>query len=350
MTANSNPLISIIIVTYNGILYVSECLDSIICQTYKNFEIVVVDNSSSDGTIELIETQYPQVKLVVNKVNSGYSGGCSQGLEYACGDYIALVNQDVVLDKDWLLHLVMLGEKYPKTGAIASNVLFYDDPELVNAYGNEVHYTGLVFSRFMGKSKSVCKLGYVTAPSGAAFLIRRSAIDDVGFIDKDFFMEYGDIDFMLRILLKGWTCLITPFSKAYHKFILKMDPNRLFILERGRYLMLFKNYHFKTLVFLLPSLLLTEIVTWGYALSQGKFFLTSKIMAYSWVLKNLKQILEKRNAVQQMKTIKESTLLSLTIWELHLPKQWLNNQLTKVSVRVFNRIFEILYKITLRFV
>lgn len=347
LTKNCNPLVSIILVTYNGKSCIDECLMSIENQTYNNFEVIIVDNNSSDGTPELINRQYPYAKLVLNTVNSGYSGGSSEGLRHAHGEYVAVVNQDVVLDKDWLNQLVTMAEKYPKAGVIASNVLLYDDPEIVNAYGNEVHFTGLVFSRFLGRSENECRMEYITAPSGAAFLIRRNVIDDVGFIDEDFFMEYGDIDFVIRILLKGWQCLIIPSSKAYHKFILKMSPNRLFILERGRYLLLFKNYSFKTLVLLFPSLLLTETLTWGYAIFQGRAFLTSKVMAYNWILKNLERILKKRNTVQKMRTIDDNALLRLTIWKLNLPQQWLKTRLDKISVKIFDRLYCNLYKMTL---
>lgn len=341
------PLVSIIIVTYNSRDDIDECLKSVENQTYKDFEVIVVDNASSDGTSDYIERNYPFVKLVRSEVNLGYSGGNALGLSYAQGEYITLLNADVAVDGDWLSELVAGTRKHSEAGIIASNILLYNNSRIVNAYGNEVHFTGLVFSRFWGKLESGCKEEYVLSPSGAAFMVRRDVVKDVGFIDGDFFMEFGDVDLALRVLLRGWKCVVMPSSRAYHKFLLKMTPRRYFVLERGRYLTLVKNFSRRTLTLLFPSLVVTEVLSWGFALYRGKDYVASKVAAYNWMLKNLTRTLKKRTKVQKLRRVNDKKLLELMTYKVSIPEQWLKGVSETIIENFFNAFYKILYRIIL---
>jgi len=340
------PLVSIIIVSYNGLKNIDACLKSVESQSYKRFEAIVVDSASNDGTPEYISRYYPYVKLVRSERNLGYSGGNALGLKHAQGDFVAILNQDVILDKDWLLELLRCAERHQEAGIIASNVLLHSNPSIANAYGNEVHFTGLTFSRFLGKLRSDFKEEYVIAPCGAAFMIRRKMIDDVGFIEGTFFMEFGDVDLALRGWLHGWKCVITPTAEAYHKFVLKMTPQRYFILERGRYLILLKNFTYRTLVFILPSLMLTEMLTWAYALLYGKNYLVSKIEAYRWVLKKLPRIIKNREKVQKFRRTTDKTLLELTIQKISIPEKWFKEPAKFFIESYLNVLYKALFRIS----
>jgi hypothetical protein len=342
--------VSIIIVSYNGLTDINACLESIEGQSYKKYEVIVVDCASTDGTPEYIASHFPHVKLVRSKLNLGYSGGNALGLNYAQGEFVAILNQDVSLDKDWLHELLRGAERHPESGIIASNVLFHDNPRIVNAYGNDVHFTGLVFSRFLGESEEHCKEEYLIAPCGAAFIVRREVIDDVGFIDSAFFMEFGDIDFALRVWLRGWKCVIIPTAKAFHKFVLKMTPRRYFILERGRYLLLLKNFSGRTLALMFPSLMLTEMLTWAYALYCGKDYAISKIAAYKWILKNLAKTMKKREKVQKLRRIQDKNLLKLTTCKISIPGKWLGGSAKSFIETTFNKLYQVFYRISYLFV
>ena len=340
-----NPLVSILIVTYNSKRDIGECLKSVFNQSYGNFEVIVVDNASSDGTPEYVQKRFPTVKVVKCRRNLGYSGGNVVGLRYARGDYIVILNPDTVVDKYWLKELVEGARRYPDAGMIGSNVLLYGEPRTVNACGNEFHFTGLVFSRFFGGCMEKCREEYILVPSGAAFMIRRCAINDVGFMDEDFFTLFADIDLALRFQLRGWKCVVISSSKVYHKFLLKMSPLRFFRLERGRYLALLKNFDKETLVLLLPSLVLTEILTWGFALLRGRKYVMSKIMTYRWILRSKQRILEKRRQIQKFRRVYDRELLRLTTWKINVPQQWLKNGFFKRFVELlFNAFYFFLFR------
>jgi len=338
--------VSIIIVSYNGLMDIDACLKSIESQSYKRFEVIIVDSASTDGTPEYIARNYPNVKLVRSERNLGYSGGNALGLNHARGDFVAILNQDIILDKDWLLELLRCAERHPESGIIASNVLLHSNPFIVNAYGNEVHFTGLTFSRFLDKLGSDCKEEYVIAPCGAAFMIRRQVIDEVGFIDDTFFMEFGDVDLAMRVWLSGWKCVIIPRAKTYHKFELKMTPQRYFILERGRYLMLSKNFSRRTLVLLSPSLMLTEMLTWAYALFSGKTYVASKLAAYRWILKNLVRIIRNREKVQKLRRIGDKSLMELTTFKISIPEKLLKGSAKLFIESYFNALYRTFYRIS----
>jgi len=342
-----HPLVSIIIVTcaYDSRKDIDDCLKSIENQTYKNFEVIIVDTMSSGGTRDYVERSYPFVKLVRSKADLGYSGGNALGVKYTYGKYIVVSNPDVVVDKDWLYELIRGARNHPEAGILAPNVLLYDKPRMVNACGVEVHFTGLVFPRFFEEPESRCKEEYVLAPCGASFMIRRDVVEDVGFMDQDFFMDFGDIDLAMRVLLRGWKCLIVPSSKVYHKFLLKMTPRKYFILERGRWLMSMKNFSRRTLIILLPSLALTEVLAWGYALYCGKEYVASKIATYRWVLKNLTKTLKKRGKVQKLRKVRDKELLELMSHKITVPKQWLEGISKLIVEGYFNAFYQTLYKI-----
>lgn len=337
---------SIIIVSYNGLRDIDACLKSIEGQSYKKYEVIVVDCASTDGTPEYIAEHFSHVKLVRSRLNLGYSGGNSLGLNYAQGEFVAILNQDVSLDKDWLRELLKGAVMHPESGIIASNVLLRYNPSIVNAYGNDVHFTGLVFSRFLGELEHDCKVEYAIAPCGAAFMVRRKVIDEVGFIDEAFFMEFGDIDLALRVWLRGWKCVIIPSAKAYHRYVLKMTPERYFILERGRYMLLLKNFSRRTLVLLLPSLMLTEMLTWAYALYYGKKYVVSKIAVYKWMLKNLAKTIEKREKVQKLRRVHDNSLLKLTTYKIRIPTRWLEGFAKLFIESYFNKLYKALYRIS----
>ena len=346
--SSNNPLVSIIIVTYNNRNDIENCLDSILNQTYKNFEIIIVDNASKDGTPDIVQKKYPSVRLIRSPKNLGYAGGNVLGLKYAKGDYIVVLNPDTVVDKNWLQELVSVANRDNKIGIVGACVLLYDQPNKINALGNLLHFTGLVFCNafYEPYDKYKEKNQFLALPSGAAFLVKRKVIEEVGFMDKFFFMEFSDTDFVTRTISKGWDSLVTPKAKVYHKYQLKITPVRLYILEKGRYYFLLKNFDKRILTILLPALCLTEVLIWGFALLRGKEYVISKVYAFKWLIKNYKQ-----NFSNQDRRLRLLTLLcgkqfhSYLCHKISIPSKWLNSQLMRNIIELyFNNIYLILYK------
>jgi GT2 family glycosyltransferase len=155
MDATHTHMVSVIIVNYNGGKYLNDCLSSVLAQSYGNLEVVLVDSCSSDDSVDYVKKKFPQVKIVTNSKNLGYGGGNNMGFNHALGEYIAVLNPDTVVEKDWLLELVSALQRRPESKIVTSQVLLYDDPDSINGCGNDVHISGLVFSRGLFEERTV---------------------------------------------------------------------------------------------------------------------------------------------------------------------------------------------------
>lgn len=332
MSSNS-PLVSIVVVTYNSENDVADCLNSILVQAYQNFEIIVVDNVSSDETVHKMQDSFgshQKIKIIPNKENTGYVGGNNTGFHHAKGDLIVILNPDLIVDKDWLEQLVKAYSKHENdAGIICSNVLLFDRRDIINACGNSIHLTGLVFSRFYMEKECRCfERGdrnsdtnetftiQVPAPSGASMMFSRTNLQRIGrqcpFDEGKFFMEYADIDLAIDFLSHGLVCYVAPKSKVFHKFRFKMNSSRLATLERGRYTLL-NHLTLTTRFLMLPSLIVGECLIWAYIISNkssiGRLKLAlSKLETYGWLLTG--QARHNNGTVSKLKDIKIINVMS----------------------------------------
>lgn len=311
MTADSrDKLVSIIILTYNNEKDLAECIPSIYDQTYKNFELLIVDNGSTDGTVEFIKTHYPEIKLVETGANLGYAGGNNIGFRHAKGDYIVVVNPDTFVDPGWLADLIKPLED-PKIGITNPKVLEYNDHDH-GSCGNTTHYTGLHFPRGLEKSTTLyTKPEIVSAISGCSFAIRREVLSSLNGFDPDYFLYLEDSDLSLRARLAGYQIMFTPGSIVYHKHKTVITPQKEYYLERNRYQLLLKCYSTKLLVIVFPAFFLTEIVTWTHATINGPQFIRSKLRAYGWILGNMGRIMKKRKDVKAHRQISDKEFVQL---------------------------------------
>src|SRR3954452_4327952 len=141
------PLVSIIVVNYNGMAHLPECLNALSAQHYPAFEVLVVDNGSTDGSPAYIAANYPEVRYITSGSNLGYSGAVNLALNYASGTYIAVLNMDAMVEPDWLGPLVAFLEMHSEVGAVTPKIVLYHQPDRINALGQNVHVTALGFNR-----------------------------------------------------------------------------------------------------------------------------------------------------------------------------------------------------------
>lgn len=194
-----------------------------------------------------------------------------------------------------------------------AKILLLDNPERINTCGNSVHFTGLTLCRGLGRPKNTLnKLEEVDAVSGAAFAIRRDLFDELGGFDEDTFLYMEDTDLSWRARLAGWRALYAPTSVVLHQYTLRLTSQKVFYQERNRYLMLLKNLKWPTLLLLMPSLALAEVLTWGFVLLRDRENLRNKLLAYRWVMSNWNLIMEKRRATQALRKLPDRELLSHT--------------------------------------
>ena len=289
----ANPVskrVSIIIVTYNSRHYLAACLDSILAQLTANDEVIVVDNDSTDGSGEFVRTHYPQVLLCMNQ-NTGYAGGNNRGAAQATGEYLVFLNPDTVLESGALEALIEPFSHDQTIGLTTACIVHMQRPDVINTCGNIMHYTGLTYCR--GANQSVQQFQQATAVdaiSGAAFAIRHTLFAQLGGFDPQFFMYVEDTDLSWRARLHGYCCWYTPEAIVKHDYHPTYSPHKAFYLERNRHFMLLKNLPAAFYWRMLPGLLLSECVTWGFMLIKGPRFWSIKFKVYHWLWREWRTI------------------------------------------------------------
>jgi len=208
--------VSIIVVNWNGKGFLKDCLGALSSQSYGNREIILVDNGSSDNSVGFVRENFPEVKTIAIGENKGFTGGNAVGLEIAQGAYVALVNNDARVDKAWLENLLQPMVQDRTIGICAPKLLFYNI-WTVNSAGHSLTTAGVGLNRGLDGNPSEFNVPeLVFGGCGAAVLYRRRMLDEIGFLDDDFFLYDEDTDLNFRAQLAGWKCAYVPTAVAYH--------------------------------------------------------------------------------------------------------------------------------------
>ncbi|MEI6756026.1 MAG: glycosyltransferase family 2 protein [bacterium] len=211
---------AIIVPNWNGKESLGACLDSLLVQSVKS-TVIVVENASTDGSLEYIKKSYPAVELVVNKKNLGFAGGVNSGikraLELKC-DAVALFNNDAVADKNWLETLVAKLKSDDALGIVTGKLMGENGVKL-DSTGDQYTVWGLPYPRGRGEKDAgkYDKSEEVFAASGGASLYRATMLKEIGLFDEDFFAYYEDVDISFRAQLAGWKVVYEPAAVAYHQ-------------------------------------------------------------------------------------------------------------------------------------
>lgn len=300
-------LASIIILNYNGKKFMKDCLSSVYKQTYRKFEVIVVDNSPGDGSANFIRKNFRKVKIIQPKKNLGFAEGNNFGVKNSKGEYIVLLNQDTAVDKNWLKELITILEN-KNVVACQSKVLFFNQKNKINVTGIDTNFLGFGWCGNFGIiDKGQFKDNEITFPSGVSVIFKKNVFIDVKGFDKDYFTYQEDSDLGWRIRLKGYKTILASKSLVYHKYSFSRNIGKFYYLERNRIITLLKNYSVKTLLLILPAFLLTEIGVIFYSLKNGWFNL--KLKGYWWILKNIKKIYKKRRFIQKTRKINDKEII-----------------------------------------
>jgi len=289
--------ISVIVLNYNGKKYLDDCLSSLASQTYSDFEVIVVDNGSTDGSHEYIKAQYPWAKVVRNKKNQGFAGGTNSGIRAAEGKLILTFNNDARADRRLLeyLHKPMADSK---VGVCAAKMLLNDGR--INSAGICLSRSGAAWDRGMFESD----LGQYDAQeevfgacAGAA-LYRKEMLDEIGLFDEDFFLYMEDVDLAFRARLAGWNCIYVPEAKVFHHHGGTAGAGSdlsVYYCNRNVIWYTIKDFPTSLLITSLPFIIARNLALIPYyALrGQGRVILKSKIDA----LKGATKMLRKRRDV-----------------------------------------------------
>lgn len=251
------PLVSIIIVNWNGKQYLPDCLDSLLDQYLKDFETIVVDNGSNDGSLELLQHSYSWVRVVSLATNTGFASGNNAGFAVSRGKYIVTLNNDTRVERDWLVELTAPVEARPEIGMVASRICSWDTPDQIDSLGVTVCRDGMSRgSRRLAlfSTLTLAKTEDILLPSACAALYRRKMIDETGFFDDDFFAYCEDTDLGLRGRMAGWQALLARDAVVYHRYSRSggvFSPFKLYLVERNHFWVALKNFPL-TMLMVLP--------------------------------------------------------------------------------------------------
>ncbi len=214
----SFPKVSIVVVNYNGKKYLNACLSSLAIQTYPDFEVILVDNASSDSSVEYVKEHFPSVRLIENPKNYGFAKGNNIGIKEAEGSLIATLNNDTQVIPWWIEELVRSIGSNENVGMCASKMLFMKNHKMINSAGICISRSGACWDRGMfecdkGQFESVEE---VFGPCAGAALYRKRMLEEIGLFDEDFYAYMEDADLAFRGRLAGWKCLYVPKAVVYH--------------------------------------------------------------------------------------------------------------------------------------
>lgn len=219
----ATPLVSVVVLNWNGLEDTRECLDSLLCQDHPSIEIHVVDNGSADGEGARLKQEFGgRIHLHASPVNLGFTGGNNLAmrliLEASEASYIALLNNDTHADPGWISSLVEAAESHPETGMFASLMVFYDDAQRVENTGIVLLSSGEAMPRDrLAAATSVTRSNRPIGACAGAVLLRASMLSEIGLFKEEFFANFEDVDLSLRALAKGWDCLYVPLARVRHK-------------------------------------------------------------------------------------------------------------------------------------
>lgn len=211
--------ICVVIPNWNGADLIRACLDALAGQSLDH-RVIVVDNGSTDYSAEIVAQEYPDVRLIKLDRNYGFAGGVNRGIEAAISDgaeYVALLNNDAVADKDWLKYLVQAAESHPEAGIVTSKILDQTGQRF-DSTGDFYSIYGLPFPRGRGQvdQGQYNKPEEVFAASGGASLYRSAILEQIGLFDEDFFAYYEDVDISFRAQLADWRVRYEPRAVVHH--------------------------------------------------------------------------------------------------------------------------------------
>ena len=215
----SNPLVSAIVVSRNGARFLPEALASLFAQTWSELEVILVDNASTDGSIEAAAARWGErLRIIRNGRNEGFARGNNQGFGVAHGEWVFLLNNDAVLEPNAIAELMHAVEGRPETGMLACRVLCYDKPNIIDSVGLLIYPDGVCRPRGWEEKDlgQYDRVEEILAPVGSASAWRKTMIDALGGFDESYFAYLEDLDLAMRGQLEGWQCLYVPTAVARH--------------------------------------------------------------------------------------------------------------------------------------
>jgi len=329
---SENPLVSVIVLNYNAGKLLLNCIESIKKSAYKNLEIIVVDNISTDKSQKICKEKYPDIRLIQNNENFGYCEGNNIGIREAKGDYIIILSPDTIVESSWVEELISAYNKFGD-GLYQPKFFSLDEKLVLQSTGNMLHIFGFGFARDKGKidDKKMEAIEKINYASGTCLFTSKVVLDKVGLLDPFLFLYHDDLDLGWRAAQMGIDSFYVPKSIIYHaeSYTLKWSAKKFYWLERNRKYCLLTHYSKETYAKMRLSLFLVDLCVWLFYLSKG--FLGAKIKAELDIFRNRKAIKIRHKQLEKIKIISDKELIKKFPDKIFVPKN--------VSEPIFNQLF-----------
>ncbi len=328
--------VSVLIVTYNSTQTITTVLESLNRQSYRDFEVILVDNASTDSTTMLVEafkavSTYP-LRTIYLKDNKGFAGGNNIALGQAEGEYIALLNPDARATEGWLGELTHNLDKDGSAGICTSRVLTWDG-SAVDSAGDVLLSTLRCFKRESEEPDTYKKREYVFSACAAAAMYRRAMLDKIGFFDEDFFLQCEDTDLSMRAQIAGWKVLYLPEAVVYHKVghsIGKASATGIYYSQRNMEFLRIKYLPLSLIIKSMPQMLFgftADMLYFGVRQKKAGPFFRAKFDA----LKMAKGMLKKRRFIKKELKQVDNAYMSSLVTPLFMHSGLIKMKMTKLK-------------------
>ncbi|HEY3773981.1 MAG TPA: glycosyltransferase family 2 protein [Solirubrobacteraceae bacterium] len=302
---------SVALLNYNGWELLNAALPSVVAQRFEGYEVVVVDNGSSDGSVRNLARDWPDVRVVALPENVGVTAALNRMVQATTGEYVALLNNDVELSPDWLAVLALALDRDPRVASVAGKLRRMDAPEIIDRAGDTLDWSSACHGRGAGARDE----GQFDAPAevfsvgGAAALYRRSVFEEIGEFDEQFFAYLEDVDWGFRARLAGYVNRCEPAAGGLHRggaTLGDVNAFSLYHLRRNQIWLAMKNYPGSRLLLHLPELVWLNTLHLAIATRRGRGRLV--LHAYRDALAGLGEVLRKRRLIQARRRISPRAL------------------------------------------
>lgn len=294
-------LFSIVIPNWNGEKFLKRCLESLNKQTLHDFEVILVDDGSSDNSAAFTRKNFPEVKILESKKNSGFAAAANRGIKASRGKLIALLNNDTEVEKDWLLEIKKAAEKNDDAGFFSSKMLDFSNRNIIDSCGIGVTWSGRSYNIGMGEKDSdkYSQDNHVFGACAGAAVYRKELLDQIGLFDEDFYMYVEDVDLSYRAQITGYKCVFVAKAKVYHlgsgSSGGKGSPLAFKMCMRNRWFFMYKNYPATKLLANIHRIAYSEARYFSSAVRDhfvGEYFeaLRSALMNFPKIVKKRKKI------------------------------------------------------------
>ncbi|MDA0171517.1 glycosyltransferase family 2 protein [Solirubrobacter taibaiensis] len=321
----SEPSVSALVLNYDGRALLDTALPSLLAQTYSNVTITVIDNGSSDGSAAYVRERWPSIEVLELPVNVGVAAALNRGVEVARGELVALLNNDIELEPDWLEHLVAALDEHPTAASSSGKLLRFYERDVIDAAGDGLRWSGAAINRGNGErdeGQYDVADEVLTACAGAA-LYRQTALAEVGPFDEDFYAYLEDVDWGLRAQLLGYGSRYVPAAVGYHMrgaTTGKQKPRYRRPQRRNQLWLLLKNYPTRALLVHAPEIVLLNAGVFVQDLLDG--VISATLRGWLDAVRGLPKILRKRRAIQGSRRVGLERLNALVI-----PEPWARGSL-----------------------